>query len=122
MSELLPLVALWYREEDDTYKVARPRFNAFSTNADALYMDVTEDSNHTTRYLARQQHPALSEDEFIKVAMEVALGEGETLGGRFPTTLRYTRLGASRLYRALVAAGFINTKPTVTRDALGVPV
>ena len=53
--EELTLVALWWRAEDDTYKVAKPRFNAFSTDADALYVDVTEDSNHTTRYLARQQ-------------------------------------------------------------------
>jgi len=53
--EELTLVALWWRAEDDSYKVAKPRFNAFSTDADALYVDVTEDSNHTTRYLARQQ-------------------------------------------------------------------
>lgn len=53
--EDLILCALFWRIEDDIYKVAKPRFNQFSRDSEALYMDVTEDSNHVTRYLARQQ-------------------------------------------------------------------
>lgn len=89
--ENLVLVALWYRGEDDSYKVAKPRFNLFSRDNDALYEDVTEDSNHVTRYLARCE---LRKGEVVlrkDVDKYTVMIKNSLEGGWYPASVNYTR-------------------------------
>jgi len=68
-------------------------------------------------YWNNRAAPALSEDEAVEIMCVAGYPLYRQMVSKWEITHRMRMA-----YQALVAAGFINTKPTVTRDALGVPV